>query len=68
MVLKIVQDHGGEISVERTPQDKTVFRIILPTRVQQAPQGNSENGADLHSLVTAEAEGASQNSISHPGS
>ena len=27
---KIIQDHGGEISVERTSQEGTVFRLIIP--------------------------------------
>ena len=33
VVQKIVQDHGGEIAVERT-QGRTVFRIVLPGRAQ----------------------------------
>jgi signal transduction histidine kinase len=33
VVQKIVQDHGGEVSVERTPDAKTVFRVVLPGRV-----------------------------------
>ena len=36
VVHKIVQDHGGEISLERTPQGMTIFRIVLP---RQAPDG-----------------------------
>ena len=35
VVQKIVQDHGGEIFVERTAQGKTVFRIVLPGRLQE---------------------------------
>ena len=46
VVQKIVQDHNGEISVERTPQGKTVFRIVLPGRVQEAFRGDSEVGAE----------------------
>jgi signal transduction histidine kinase len=34
-VQKIVQDHGGEVSVERTPDAKTVFRVVLPGRVAE---------------------------------
>ena len=36
VVHKIVQDHGGEVSLERTPQGMTIFRIVLP---RQAPDG-----------------------------
>ena len=32
VVQKIVQDHGGEVSVERTADAKTVFRVVLPGR------------------------------------
>jgi signal transduction histidine kinase len=30
VVQKIIQDHGGDISLERTSTEGTVFRIILP--------------------------------------
>ena len=30
VVHKIVQDHGGEVAVERTSDSGTVFRIVLP--------------------------------------
>jgi len=30
VVQKIVQDHGGDISVEKTSSEGTVFRIVLP--------------------------------------
>ena len=46
VVQKIVQDHNGEISVERTPQGKTVFKIVLPGRVQDAFRGDREVGAE----------------------
>ena len=42
VVQKIVQDHGGEISVERTAQGRTVFRIVLPGRLQDASAAPSE--------------------------
>jgi signal transduction histidine kinase len=35
VVQKIVQDHGGEISVERTLNSRTVFRIVLPGRSRE---------------------------------
>jgi signal transduction histidine kinase len=46
VVQKIVQDHGGEISVERTAQGRTVFKIVLPGRVQDAFRSVDELGAE----------------------
>jgi signal transduction histidine kinase len=72
VVQKIVQDHGGEIVVERTIQGRTVFRIVLPGRLQDASRDSSdpavgELGQDAPSLVSAQREDAKRNSISHPG-
>jgi len=33
VVQKIVQEHGGEVTVETTGPDGTAFRIILPSRI-----------------------------------
>ncbi|MGA8340384.1 MAG: HAMP domain-containing sensor histidine kinase [Candidatus Sulfotelmatobacter sp.] len=71
VVQKIVQDHGGEIVMERTVQAgvqaKTVFRIVLPGRMQDAYRSASESAVEEPSLVPAQQDDASQNSISHPG-
>jgi signal transduction histidine kinase len=79
VVQKIVQDHGGEIVMERTAQDRgqgevrgevremTVFRIVLPGRAPDSYHSASEPSTDLPALVPAQRD-ASQNSISHPGS
>jgi signal transduction histidine kinase len=64
VVQKIVQDHGGEIVVERTVQGRTVFRIGLPGRLQDASRGA---GVDTISFVSAQRDDARENSISHPG-
>jgi signal transduction histidine kinase len=64
VVQKIVQDHGGEIVVERTVQGRTVFRIGLPGRLQDASRGA---GVDTVSFVSAQRDDARENSISHPG-
>jgi signal transduction histidine kinase len=64
VVQKIVQDHGGEIFVERTVQGRTVFRIGLPGRLQDASLGP---GVDTVSFVSAQPEDTRENSISHPG-
>jgi signal transduction histidine kinase len=70
VVQKIVQDHGGEIVVERavhgTVQGKTIFRIVLPGRLQDASRNSGESGADA-ALVPVRRDDAQRNSISHPG-
>ena len=65
VVLKIVQDHGGEIFVERTPRNTTVFRIVLPIRVHQADEP-AETGRTLPSLISNRRDDTSQNLLSHP--
>jgi signal transduction histidine kinase len=67
VVQKIVQDHGGEISVERTVQGRTVFRIILPGRVQDASRPAGHASLDAPALVPAHHHEAQPNSISRPG-
>lgn len=66
VVQKIVQDHSGEISVERTPHGTTVFRIVLPARVQQATPAGGNHGAASHSFIPAKPEKVGHSSISHP--
>jgi signal transduction histidine kinase len=66
VVQKIVQDHGGEIFVERTAQAMTVFRIGLPSRVQQGLRSAAESAVRGSSVAPA-ADNASQNSLAHPG-
>jgi signal transduction histidine kinase len=67
VVQKIVQDHGGEIFAERTVQGRTVFRIMLPGRLQDASRGAGEPSVNAPSLVPMQRDEAKQNSISHPG-
>ena len=67
VVQKIVQDHGGEIAVERTTQGRTVFRIVLPGRGQIISSSAGESAAQVPSLVPVQREDARQNSILHPG-
>jgi signal transduction histidine kinase len=67
VVQKIVQDHGGEIFAERTVQGRTVFRIMLPGRLQDASRGAGEPSVNAPSLVPMQRDEAQQNSISHPG-
>jgi signal transduction histidine kinase len=66
VVHKIVQDHGGEIFVERTVQGRTVFRIVLNGHRQDGSlSGEAALGATP--LAPGKREDARQNSISHPG-
>lgn len=65
VVQKIVQDHGGEISVERTAEGRTVFKIVLPGR-QIESRGVNEIRIDIPSLVPAPQDDSGDHSISHP--
>lgn len=66
VVQKIVQDHGGEIFVERTPEAKTVFRIVLRGRAQET-RSTGDLSVRVHPVLPVQRENASQNSVSHPG-
>ena len=68
VVQKIVQDHGGEISVARTTTGMTVFRITLPTRIQFVSSETMEASSPVPPVVPAQREDANQNLLSHPGS
>jgi signal transduction histidine kinase len=52
VVQKIVQDHGGEIAMQRT-ENETVFRITIPGRSSESSRSGSEpdskkDGEDKH--------------------
>jgi signal transduction histidine kinase len=42
VVQKIVQDHGGDVAVEKTSKEGTVFRLVLP--LTSAAERASEDG------------------------
>lgn len=65
VVQKIVHDHGGEISAERTADHKTVFKIILPGRVQDDLPGISRAGVELSSVAPVQPDRGTS-SISGP--
>ena len=65
VVHKIVQDHGGEIFVERTAQGKTLFRIVLPGHISGTAREDGD--AARHALVSPEGDPIRPNSISHRG-
>ena len=66
VVQKIVQDHGGEIFLERTLDGRTVFRIVLPGAVHDSSRSATPPVVDVPSLVPAKRADAGNNSISHP--
>lgn len=68
VVQKIVQDHGGTISVERSPQSKTVFSIMLPGRGKEVSREITTSEIELPAIVPSQQDSTSQNSLSHPGS
>jgi signal transduction histidine kinase len=65
VVQKIVQDHGGEIAPERTADGRTIFKIVLPVRGQDAFRRASEPRAELSSVARQVNGGDS--SLSQPG-
>ena len=67
VVQKIVQDHGGEVLVERTPQGMTVFRIALPGRAQPGTGTSTHAASRVNSLISTQPNAAGQNLLSHPG-
>jgi signal transduction histidine kinase len=52
VVHKIVQDHGGEVIVESTSPEGTVFHVALP---RPAPVAAGEQGATEDSVPAAQA-------------
>jgi signal transduction histidine kinase len=53
VVQKIVQDHGGEIMLQRTPDERTVFTIVLPGRGMEAVHETHTTNMKVPSLVPA---------------
>jgi signal transduction histidine kinase/predicted GNAT superfamily acetyltransferase len=56
VVQKIVQDHGGDVGVERTSEHGTVFRLLLPLTSSQT--GAEDRGAKLSSPPIAQTKRA----------
>ena len=65
VVQKIVQDHRGEIAVERTTNARTVFRIVLPGRSREALAAS--NPSPIPSFVRTKHDGDDPDSISASG-
>ncbi len=65
VVQKIVQDHGGQIVLERTADARTVFRITLPGRAQQGPTDAGDDELTAHPFLAVDHDRATENSIRH---
>jgi signal transduction histidine kinase len=65
VVQKIVQDHGGQILLERTADARTVFRITLPGRPQQGPADADDDELTARPFLPVDADRATENSIRH---
>jgi signal transduction histidine kinase len=66
VVQKIVQDHGGEIILQRTPDERTVFTIVLPGRIMESVHETHTTNVNLSSLVPAKRD-AGGDSIRNSG-
>jgi nitrogen-specific signal transduction histidine kinase len=64
VVQKIVQDHGGQVVMERTPDARTVFRITIPGRVPQGADAGDDELTD-RSLLPVTSDRTTENSIRH---
>ena len=59
VVQKIIQDHGGDVSVEKTSVEGTIFKLVLPltSSVSASESGQGKIGAPpLRRANSAEAE------------
>jgi signal transduction histidine kinase len=66
VVQKIVQDHGGEVILQRTPDQRTVFTIVLPGRVMETVHDVQQANVKLPSLVPAKRD-AGDDAIGNSG-
>jgi signal transduction histidine kinase len=67
VVQKIVQDHGGKVLQERTTDERTVFRIMLPGSgpKDSSSAEDSGDGRAGRPLLPEDNERAIENSIRH---
>jgi signal transduction histidine kinase len=65
VVQKIVQDHGGQVLMERTSDARTVFRITIPGRAPQDSPDADDDELTGHPFVPVTSERATENSIRH---
>ena len=48
VVQKIIQDHGGDVIVEKTSEEGTVFRITLPILTSSSTDSGGEGKPRCH--------------------
>ena len=65
VVQKIVQDHGGEVSVERTADAHTIFHVTIPGRSQQDFSREGDDNLAGRPVVPVSGDGVEKNSIRH---
>jgi signal transduction histidine kinase len=65
VVQKIVQDHGGQVLLERTSDARTVFRITLPGRAPQGAVDDSDDEVSTQPYLPVNNDRATENSIRH---
>jgi signal transduction histidine kinase len=68
VVQKIVQDHGGNVLMERTPEARTVFRITIPGRGPQGALDASDDEVSAHPFLSVNDDRTTENSIRHSDS
>ena len=64
VVQKIVQDHGGTVLMERTPEPRTVFRITIPGCAPQDSLDDEEEGTG-NPFLPVNSDRPTENSIRH---
>ena len=64
VVQKIVQDHGGQVVMERTVDARTVFRLTIPGRAQDSLQEGDDEPTS-HPFAPVHTDPAAENSIRH---
>jgi signal transduction histidine kinase len=65
VVHKIVQDHGGEVVMERTADARTIFRITIPGRSSQGSVEESNHKPAPRTLAPVNEYRVRENSIRH---
>jgi signal transduction histidine kinase len=65
VVQKIVQDHGGEVTMERTADGLTLFRITIPGRAPQGSQDAGNDRAGNHPILSADGKSGDLKTIRH---
>lgn len=60
VVQKIVQDHGGEVAIESTSAEGTVFSIRLPHPIAPSRSDGESDGNEPPAAATARANSAAQ--------